>query len=162
MQTQWYLCEIEKYPDNEGVRLKSSDNLSVKYSDIFVNSLDIMLRGDRAIESNKIGEGSWYVWLPIIPRVGDTLQFAGWQVQVSKVVLPTDFNSNTGTKDGNFLSATISIRDDVVPQLMDASFSVESLNNNAVYKWEDFARRGNDLQYFAWELKDKYLYAKKR
>jgi hypothetical protein len=29
------------------------------------------------------------------------------------------------------------------------------LNNKSVYKWENFARRGHDLQYFAWELKHK-------
>jgi hypothetical protein len=52
----------------------------------------------------------WYVWLPIIPRVGDTLQFAAWQVQVSKVILATDWHSETGIKEGLFVSAWISIR----------------------------------------------------
>jgi hypothetical protein len=51
-----------------------------------------------------------YVWLPIIPRLGDTLQFAGWQAQVSKVILPTDVKSETGIKEGLFVSASMSIR----------------------------------------------------
>jgi hypothetical protein len=36
METQWYLCEIENYPEDEGNRLKTRDNLAVKYPDIFV------------------------------------------------------------------------------------------------------------------------------
>ena len=160
MQTQWYLCEIESYPESEGDRLKKTDNLSVQYPNIFVGGIKAMLMGDTAVEDNKKGEGSWYVWLPIIPRVGDTLQFAGWQVQVSKVLLETDWNSETGIKEGLFVSARISIRDDVVPGLTDAHFSVEALNNDALHKWEDFARRGHDLQYFAWELRHE-LYVQK-
>jgi hypothetical protein len=53
----------------------------------------------------------WYVWLPIIPSVGDTLQFAAWkEVQVSKVILKFDWESETGIKEGLFVSAEISIR----------------------------------------------------
>lgn len=62
------------------------------------------------MEGNKKGEGLWYVWLPIIPRVGDTLQLAGWQAQVSQVILPTDLKSETGIQEGLFVSASISIR----------------------------------------------------
>ena len=46
----------------------------------------------------------------IVPRVGDTLQFAGWQVEVSKVILIPDWHSKTGIKEGFFVSAQISIR----------------------------------------------------
>jgi hypothetical protein len=102
MQTQWYLCEIENYSDNQGNYLKKTDNLSVQYPNIFCWD-------DTAVEDNKKGEGLWYVWLPIIPRVGDTLQFAAWQVQVSKVILATDWHSETGIKEGLFVSAWISI-----------------------------------------------------
>jgi len=62
------------------------------------------------VEDNKKGEGLWYVWLPIIPRVGHTLQFAGGQSQVSQVILPTDLKSETGLKERLFVSASISIR----------------------------------------------------
>ena len=102
MQTQWYLCEIANYPESEGDRLKKTDNLSIKYPNIFC--LD-----DIGVEDNKKGKGSWYVWLPIITRVGDTLQFAGWLVEVSKVILATDWHSETGIKEGLFVSAEISI-----------------------------------------------------
>jgi hypothetical protein len=102
MQTQWYLGHIEKYSEHQGNNLKKTDNLSVQYPNIFCSD-------DTAVEENKKGEGSWYVWLPIIPRVGDTLQFAGWQVQVSKVILATDWHSETGIKEGLFVSAWISI-----------------------------------------------------
>jgi hypothetical protein len=135
MQTQWYLCEIDNYPKHEGERLKPTDNLCVKHPDIF--------------------NSSWSVWLPIIPRVGDTLQFSGWQVQVSKIRLKTDWNSKTGIKEGLFVSAWISIRDDIVPTLIDADFAIKTINNKAIHKWESFARRGNDLQYYAWELRHK-------
>lgn len=155
MQTQWYLCKIENYPQHEGNELKKTDNLSVNYPNIFVDMIQSMLMGDTALEYNKQGEGSWYIWLPIVPRVGDTLQMAGWQVQVSKVILETDWSSKTGIKEGLFVSARISIRDDLVPTLTGSHFSVEALNNSADHKWEDFARRGHDLQYFAWELKHK-------
>jgi hypothetical protein len=52
----------------------------------------------------------WYVWLPIIPRVGDTLVFVAWDVQVYKVRLKNDWHSETGIKEGLFVSAWISIR----------------------------------------------------
>ena len=103
MQTQWYLCEIENYSDNQGNAPKKTDNLSVQYSNIFCWD-------DTAVEDNKRGEGLWYVWLPIIARLGDTLQFAVWQVQVSKVILATHWKSETGIKEGFFVSASISIR----------------------------------------------------
>jgi hypothetical protein len=151
MQTQWYLCEIEKYPKHEGDELKKTDNLSVKYPEIFVGGITALLMGD-PVEANKEGEGQWYVWLPIIPRVGDTLQFAGWQVQVSKVVLETDWISKTGIKEGLFVSAIISIRDDVIPFLTDSQFAIEALDNKS-HRWENYARRGHDLQYYAWELR---------
>jgi len=77
-------------------------NLSVQYPNILCSD-------DTEVENNKKGEGSWYVWLPIIPRVGDTLQFGGWRVQVSKVMLATDWESETGIKEGLFVSAWISI-----------------------------------------------------
>ncbi|MEG4171295.1 MULTISPECIES: hypothetical protein [unclassified Microcoleus] len=103
MQTQWYLCEIKNYSDAQGNRLKKTDNLSVQYPNIFCwDGTDV--------EDNKKGEGCWYVGLPIIPRVGDTLQFAGWQVEVSKVILIPDWHSKTGIKEGVFVSAQISIR----------------------------------------------------
>ena len=102
MQTQWYLCEIENYSDTQGNYLKKTDNLSVQYA-------NICDQDDTAVEDNKKGEGLWYVWLPIIPRVGDTLQFAGWQVEVSKVILIPDWHSKTGIKEGLFASALISI-----------------------------------------------------
>ena len=153
MQTQWYLCEIENYPQNEGDSLKRTGNLSVNYPNIFFSGIQALLTGDTVIEDNIKGDGSWYVWLPIIPRVGDTLQFAGWQVQVSKVLLETDWKSETGIKEGHFVSARISIRDDVIPKLTDAYFSIETLDNSSLHKWENFAQRGHDLQYFAWELR---------
>ncbi|MDJ1174412.1 hypothetical protein [Roseofilum capinflatum] len=133
METQWYLCMIQNYPEHEGEELQKTDNLSITQPDTF--------------------DGSWYVWLPIIPRAGDTLQFAGWQVEVSRVVLQTDWRSKTGIKDGPVLSAVISIHDNVVSKLMDTDFSIESLNSQARHKWEKFARRGHDIQYFAWELR---------
>jgi hypothetical protein len=102
MQTQWYLCEIASYSERQGNILKKTDNLSVQYPNIFCSD-------DTAVEDNKKGEGWWYVWLPIIPRVGDTLQFASWQVQVSQVTLATDWHSQTGIKEGLFVSAWISI-----------------------------------------------------
>ena len=86
MQTQWYLCEIKNSSDNQDNYLKKTDNLSVKYPNIFSSD-------DTAVQDNKKGEGLLYVWLPIIPRLGDTLQFAAWQAQVSKVILPTDLKS---------------------------------------------------------------------
>ncbi|MBE9182414.1 hypothetical protein IQ268_28095 [Oculatella sp. LEGE 06141] len=153
MQTQWYLCEIGSYPEHEGDHLKKADNLSVQHPDIFFGDIYAMLEGSAVIERNKKGEGDWYVWLPIIPRVGDTLQFAGWQVQVSRVILSTDWNSKTGIKEGLFVSARISIRDDVIPELVDARFSIDSKCSKGVHKWESFARRGLDQQYYAWELK---------
>ncbi|MEA5504871.1 hypothetical protein VB735_17505 [Halotia wernerae UHCC 0503] len=158
MQTQWYLCEICDSPGDEENRLKKTDNLSVKHPDIFFGGVGAML-GTDTVEDNKNGEGGWYVWLPIIPRVGDTLQFAGWQVQVSKVVLVTDWKNKTGIKEGIFTSARISIRDDVVPTLMDSHFAVEG--NGKSYRWEDYARRGNDLQYFAWELRHEFYIIEK-
>lgn len=159
MQTQWYLCEIENCPENEKERLKKTDNLSVKYPDIFFGGIGAML-GTETVEDNENGEGSWYVWLPIIPRVGDTLQFAGWQVQVSEVVLVTDWSNKTGIKEGLFTSARISIRDDVVPSLMDSHFSIEG-GGKSIYSWENYARRGNDLQYFAWELRHEFYIIEK-
>ena len=152
MQTQWYLCQISECPRREAEELKKTDNLSVKYPDLFIDGL-FSLFGDNVIEENRKGNGSWFVWLPIIPRVGDTLQFSGWQVQVSKVLLLTDYSSKSGIQEGTFVSAKISIRDDVVQSLTDAHFSVESTyQTTGINKWETFARRGNDLQYFAWEL----------
>lgn len=135
MQSQWYLCLIESYPYNEGERLKPHDNLSVRYPDDF------------------FGEDEWCVWLPIIPRVGDTLQFNSWQVQVSRVILHADTRSETGIKEGIFVSARISIRDAIIPDLLDSQFSIETTNNNFIHKWENYARRGNDLEYYAWELR---------
>ncbi len=161
MPTQWYLCEIDKCPKDEEERLKKTDNLAIKYPDFFCGGIGALL-GFETVEDNKKGEGSWYVWLPIIPRVGDTLQFSGWQVQVSRVILETDWNSNTGIKEGLFVSARISIRDDIVPTLMDSYFSIiegEDKSNS----WENYARRGNDLQYFAWELKhESYIIEKSK
>ena len=138
MQTQWYLCEISKYPDHEGENLQTNSNLSIKHADIF--------------------EGGWCVWLPIIPRVGDILQFPGWQVQVSRVVLMTDHHSKAGLKEGLEVSASISIRDNVIPYMYDSHYAIEALNNKDPNKWENYARRGHDLQYYAWELKhERYL-----
>ena len=154
METQWYLCRIDAYPKNEAERLKKTDNLSVKYPDAFI---DFSFFEDK-IESNKKGEGDWYVWLPIIPRVGDTLQFTGWQVQVSQVILSTDWHSDKGIQKGLFVSAIIKIRDNVVPYLMGSSFAIENQNNEKkfVHEWENYARRGHDLQYYAWELKNEF------
>ncbi len=109
MQTQWYLCEIANYPESEGDRLKKTNNLSVKYHNIFFSEIQAITMSDTAVENNKKGKGSWYVWLPIIPRVGDTLQFSGWPVEVSKVTLATDWHSETGIKEGLFVSAEITI-----------------------------------------------------
>ncbi len=103
MQTQWYLCEIENYSDNQGNAQKKTDNLSVQYPNIFYWD-------DTAVKDNKKGEGLGYVQLPIIPRVGGTLQLAGWQAQVSQVILPTDLKSETGIKEALFVSGSISIR----------------------------------------------------
>ena len=103
MQTQQYLCEIENYSDNQGNAQKKTHNLSVEYPNIFCWD-------DTAVEDNKKGEKSWYVWLPIIPRVGDTLVFLAWDVQVYKVRLKNDWHSETGIKEGLFVSAWISIR----------------------------------------------------
>jgi hypothetical protein len=104
MQTQWYLCEIASYSERQGNNLKKTENLSVQQPNIFRFH-------DIAVEDNKKGEGYWYVWLPIIPRVGDTLQFPAWkEVQVSKVILKFDWESETGIKEGLFVSAEISIR----------------------------------------------------
>ena len=103
MQTQWYLCEIENYSEHQGNIIKKTDNLSVQRPNIFCWD-------GTAVEDNKKGEGFWYVWLPIIPRVDDTLQLAGQQAQVSKVILATDGHSETGIKEGLFVSASISIR----------------------------------------------------
>lgn len=158
MQSQWYLCEIDKCPDNEEERLKKTDNLSVTYPDIFYGGIGALL-GTQTIENNAAGEGGWYVWLPIIPRVGDTLQFAGWQVQVSKVILETDWDSETGIKEGLFVSARINIRGNTVPRLMDSSFSVEG--NGKDFFWENYARRGHDLEYYAWELNHESYIIKK-
>jgi hypothetical protein len=94
----------------------------VKYPDIFIDGFEALL--GITIDDNKQGKGSWYVWLPIIPRVGDTLQFAGWQTQVSQVILETDWQSKTGIQEGLFVSARISIRDDIVPSLTSSHFSV--------------------------------------
>ena len=157
MQTQWYLCEIERYPDCEGEELKKTNNLYAKYSNFFSEDIQKKQYGDNNDDIN-----SWLVWLPIIPRIGDTLQFRGWQVQVSNVILRTDYTSERGIKEGVFISARIWIHDDVVPSLTDTNFSIEALNNEAVHKWEDFARRGYDLQYYAWELKHKFYELKSR
>ncbi|MBW4504975.1 MAG: hypothetical protein KME64_00415 [Scytonematopsis contorta HA4267-MV1] len=159
MQTQWYLCEINKCPNNEKERLKKTDNLSVHYPDIFLDNTMAMF-GVNTVEQNAEGAGSWFVWLPIIPRVGDTLQFASWQVQVSNVTLSTDWHSKTGVKEGLFVSATISIRDDVVPKLTDSSFSVET--KGKPFSWENYARRGHDLQYYAWELKHEFFLSERK
>ena len=102
MQTQWYLCEIANYSEHQGNNLKKTDNLSVKYPNIFCGD-------DIGVEDNQNPSPFWYVWLPIIPRVGDIIQFAGWQVEVSKVILVTDWHSETGIKEGLFISAQISI-----------------------------------------------------
>lgn len=158
MDVQWYFCEIDNYPEHEGDELKKTDNLSVSYPDIFINEIHALLWGEKIVERNKSGEGSWFIWTPIIPRVGDTLQFSGWQIQVSRVLLETDWHSQSGIKENPFVSARISIREDIVPKLSSAHFSVEALENNATHEWENFARRGNDLQYFAWELRhDSYI-----
>lgn len=158
MDVQWYLCEIDNYPEHEGNELKKTNNLSVSHPNIFVNEINVLLWGEKVFENNKSGEGSWFIWTPTIPRVGDTLQFSGWQIQVSRVLLETDWYSQSGIKESPFVSARISIRNDVVPTLVSAHFSVEALENNATHEWEDFARRGNDLQYFAWELRhDSYI-----
>lgn len=153
METQWYLCEIIDYPKNEGNRLKKTDNLSAHYPDVFLSSLRAMIEGERLIVDNEQGQGQWYVWLPIIPRVGDVLQFAGWQVQVSYVLLETEWESTTGIKEGMYVSARIKIRQNIVPRLMDSHFAIESRDNDISHPWEQYARRGHDLQYYAWELR---------
>ncbi len=154
---QWYLCEIDKCPEDERERLKPSDNLSVKYPDIFMSGLLSLLSEDY-ISENSEGSGSWFVWLPIIPRVGDVLQMTGWQVQVSSVLLMTDFRSKNGLKKGLHLSAKISIREDKVSELARLGSSVEKTDFSAARDWETFARRGHDLQFFAWELHhERYL-----
>ena len=140
MKRQWYLCEIENCPDHEAENLKTKDNLSVTHPDLFTRDF--------------LGQFCWYVWLPIIPRVGDTLQFAGWQVQVSRIVLQTDWKNRTGLQEEPFVSAIIHIRDDAVPSLLNSRFSVEDAKSESTNKWETYARRGHDLQYYAWELRD--------
>ncbi|MCT7977612.1 hypothetical protein [Laspinema olomoucense] len=152
METQWYLCKIDAYPEPEGNRLRKTDNLSVEHPDIFFSEISALL-SNNLIEANQKGEGEWYVWLPIIPRPGDTLQFASWQVEVSKVILLTDWHSKTGIQKGTFVSAEIKIRDDVVTGLLDSQFSIETKGSTSHYKWENYTRRGNDLQYYAWELR---------
>lgn len=133
--TQWYLCKIYKSPSDDQDSLKKTDNLSVRYPDVF------------------FGDG-WYVWLPIIPRVGDTLQFDGSQVQVSNVILETDWTTKTGIKEDAFVSARITIRENIVPKSTDAYFSIDGkLQKNRRTCWEDYARRGHDLEYYAWELR---------
>jgi len=155
MQTQWYLCEIIDCPKHEEQKLKKTDNLSVKYPDTFLNSDFMAIFGQNRIEDNEKGQGDWFVWLPIIPRVGDTLQFRGWQTEVSQVILRTDFHSEKGIQEGLFVSASIKIRDNVVPHLMGSTFSIEKRNNKAL-NWETYASRGHDLQYYAWELRDEF------
>jgi hypothetical protein len=136
MQTQWYLCRIASYPSDEEKSSKITENLSVTHPDL--------------------GLADWYVWLPIIPRVGDTLQLDAWQVQVSNVILQADWVSKTGIREGLFVSAEISIREDVVPKLTGSNFSIDAKNISGIHKWETYARRGHDLQYYAWELKHKF------
>ena len=134
-KTQWYLCRIWNSPTSEKERLSITDSLSVTNPDSF---------------------DGWVVWLPIIPRVGDTLQFSGWQVQVSKVVLQTDWESSTGEMKNPYVTAVLSLRDNVIPYLMESQFSIDAnqsdLNRKRI-SWEDFAYRGHDLEYYAWELK---------
>jgi hypothetical protein len=48
--TQWYLCEIQRYPDHEGENLKKTDNLSVRYPDFFVGGISAILLGDDATD----------------------------------------------------------------------------------------------------------------
>lgn len=136
--TQWYLCQIQESPKGDRERLSIGENLAVTNPDIYNFS------------------GVWTVWLPIIPRVGDTLQFSGWQVQVSKVVLQTDWTSPTGEIKNSDVSAVLSIRDNVIPGLMTSQLSIEATQFGDKRKrisWEDFANRGHDLEYYAWDLK---------
>ena len=149
---QWYLCQISAYPDHEGNELKRTDNLSVLHPRMFVDGLKAMLIGEQAVKKNAEGTGDWFVWLPIIPRVGDTLQFSGWQVEVSRVILQADWSSKDGIMDEPTISAYIHIRDSIIPHLTDAPFSVEGRLEEGTHKWETFARRGHDLEYYAWEL----------
>jgi len=151
-QRQWYLCQIIAYPAHEGSDLKPRNNLSVRHPDFFLDGLNAMLMGEQAVERNAEGSGDWFVWLPIIPRVGDTLQFAGWQVEVSRIILQADWDSRDGKMQEPTVSACIHIRDNVVPHLNDAHFSVEGATGKGSHKWESFARRGHDLEYYAWEL----------
>ena len=133
--TQWYLCEVRECPAHEEKELKKTDNLAVRYPDLK-------------------GEGGWYIWLPIIPRVGDTLQFRGWPVQVSQVVLKTNWTTKTGIMEDTAVSARISIRDNVVPKLTDAHFSIDGKSPNGdETPWKSYARRGHDLEYYAWGLR---------
>lgn len=149
---QWYLCQIVAYPDHEGERLKPTDNLSVQHPEMFLSGLSGLLMGEQAVEDNAAGRGDWFVWLPIIPRVGDTLQFRGWQVEVSRIILQTDWTSKTGSMKEPTVSACIHIRDNAILHLTDAHFSVEGRAGRGVHKWESFASRGHDLEYYAWEL----------
>lgn len=161
---QWYLCQIDNYPQHEGEKLKPTDNLSVKYPDIFMDGFSSLLLGDDFLDTNSTGEGSWFIWLPIIPRVGDTLQMAGWQVHVSRVLLPSDFSSKNGIHKDIHVSAQISIRSDTVTRNMRFWSSIEKSENHSPdrdWDWETFANRGNDLQFFAWELHHDY-YIKKQ
>jgi hypothetical protein len=139
MQMQWFLCSINKCPHHEEEELKVTDNLSIKHPELF--------------------NGGWYVWLPIIPRVGDTLQFAGWQVQVSDVVLNPDWYSKTGIMENTALSASITIRENVVLPLLDSHYAIEG--DGRSFSWENFARRGDDTQFFAWELRHEFYMLKR-
>jgi hypothetical protein len=132
MDQQWFLCDIDRNPDLEENRLKLQDNLSVK-------------------QPQFSGLGEWLVWLPIIPRVGDILQFPGWPVQVSRVTLTTNTDSQTGSfKPTTYsVAATLHVRESVVPDLIDSEYTVDV----EMFEWENYARRGHDLEYYAWELR---------
>ena len=141
MSQQWFLCNINQCSANEEEHLKSVDNLSVKHSQ-FQD-----LRG-------------WLVWLPIIPRVGDALNFPGWHVRVSRVTLFTNTASPTGlfSSEAELVAASIHIRDDVVVKSFDSDLAMNMTSSS----WENYARRGNDLQYYAWELRHASYFVEKR
>jgi hypothetical protein len=54
-------------------------------------------------------DSSWLFWSPIIPRVGDTYQFPGFQMKVDRVFLYMDVFSSSGILPSNKTAAGIMV-----------------------------------------------------